>query len=91
MVLLEAMACGVPCISFKCPTGPEDIISDGVDGFLIENNNSNQFKYKLLELIENETMRLDFGKMAKINISKFSVNSIVDKWDELFSLLVKIK
>jgi glycosyltransferase involved in cell wall biosynthesis len=91
MVLLEAMACGVPCISFKCPTGPEDIISDGLDGFLIEDKNSNQFRDKLILLIENEMKRLDFGKMAKINISKFSVKSIVDKWDELFNLLVKIK
>jgi len=47
MVLAESIACGVPVISFDCPTGPSEIIIDGVNGYLIPPKDINLFAQKL--------------------------------------------
>ena len=57
LVLPEAMSCGLPVIAFDCPYGPSDIITDGVDGFLIKNRDIDEFANKVCLLIENEELR----------------------------------
>lgn len=89
MVLIEAMACGVPCVSFDCPFGPSDIIKNNEDGFLVENGNTIQLAEKLNILIENNSMRNDFGKNAKQNVKRFQPEIILKQWDELFKELIK--
>lgn len=84
MVLIEAMACGVPCVSFNCPYGPSDIIANEIDGFLIENGNTNHLAEKLLFLMENETVRSEMGSKAKQNVKRFLPSTIMQQWDELF-------
>lgn len=87
MVLIEAMECGVPCISFNCPYGPSDIITNEKDGFLIENGNIQKLKEQLIELIENQELRKEMGKNAKKNVQRFSAKEIVKQWDQLFKTL----
>lgn len=89
MVLIEAMACGVPCVSFDCDYGPGDIIADNEDGFLAEKENTDDLAEKLMLLIENEAMRKNFGKNAKENVKRFLPENILLKWDDLFKSLVK--
>jgi GalNAc-alpha-(1->4)-GalNAc-alpha-(1->3)-diNAcBac-PP-undecaprenol alpha-1,4-N-acetyl-D-galactosaminyltransferase len=74
--LLEAMAVGIPCISNNCPTGPSDIIQDGVNGFLVEVGDINEFKKKLLMMMSDEGMRVVFSKNAKKMMSKYDVREI---------------
>jgi glycosyltransferase involved in cell wall biosynthesis len=84
MVLIEAMACGVPCVSFDCPFGPSDIIKNNEDGFLVENGNYVALAEKLSLLIENESLREQFGKNAKENVQRFHPKIILMQWDKLF-------
>lgn len=77
--LLEAMAIGVPCISNNCLTGPAEIIQDGFNGFLIEIDNEEDFKNKLLLLMTNIELRKEFSKNSKNIRSLYTVNGISAK------------
>jgi len=89
MVLTEAMACGVPCVSFDCPCGPADIIADGQDGFLAKNGNISDLAAKLSILIENNAKRVEMGTKSKKNVQRFLPDVIVKQWDDLFKSLVR--
>lgn len=77
--LLEAMAVGVPCISNNCNTGPSEIIQDGVDGFLVEVNNEEDFKNKLLLLMTNIELRNGFSNNAKKIRNFYTIDGISEK------------
>lgn len=84
MVLGEAMACGIPPISFACPCGPRDIITDGEDGLLVENGNMELLAEKLDFIIQHEDIRKQMGGKAVINVHRFDLENIMQKWDGLF-------
>lgn len=88
MVLIEAMACGLPCVSFNCPYGPSDIIADGEDGFLVVNGDTVAFANQLVKLISNAELRLNMGSNAKENVKRFLPETIMQQWDELFKKLI---
>lgn len=88
MVLIEAMSCGLPVISFDCECGPREIISDVVDGFLVESNDIQSFADKICLLIENENLRSEMGKNAIAKSKRFSVDQIMPQWLSLFEELV---
>lgn len=91
MVITEAMACGVPPVSFACPCGPKDIIKDGEDGLLVENGNIEQLAEKICYLIENEDVRKEMGRKARINVERFKIENIAKQWDDLFKDLLSQK
>ena len=88
VVLQEAMGCGLPCLSFNCPSGPRHIITDQEDGYLVENGNIEAMADKVCELIENEALRRQLGHNAKQNIARYSEEKIMGQWKALFEQLV---
>jgi glycosyltransferase involved in cell wall biosynthesis len=89
MVLVESQKFGIPIVSVDCNCGPKEIINDGVDGFLIEKGNTNDFVNKVSLLMENEKLRKSFGESAKINSLKFSEEKIMQQWISLFEEITK--
>lgn len=89
LVLMEAMSVGLPCVSFACPCGPRDIIHDGEDGILCENGNIQQLADGICKLIENEDLRKEMGRKAAINIQRYSLDNIMQQWDQLFKEIIK--
>lgn len=89
LVLMEAMSVGLPCVSFACPCGPRDIIHDGEDGILCENGNIQQLADGICKLIENEELRKEMGRKAAINIQRYSLDNIMQQWDQLFKEVIR--
>lgn len=87
MVLLEAMDAGLPCVAYDIRTGPSEIISNGNNGFLIEDGNEDEFVATLNDLIVNESILIKMGENAKKSASEFELKEIVRKWDELINSL----
>jgi glycosyltransferase involved in cell wall biosynthesis len=86
LVLAEAMACGVPCVSFNCPSGPRDIIDNDKNGFLIQEAQHQEFIDKLDLLVQDEILRKEMGRFAKVDIKKFESQIISKKLNELLTL-----
>ena len=84
MVLLEAQACGLPIVAFACQCGPRDIITDGVDGYLIENRDEACFAQKLLQLMQDEPLRQQMGAHAVAASLRYTEENIMSQWDKLF-------
>lgn len=80
MVLLEAMASGLPCIAYDCPSGPRAIISNGENGFLIPDKNIEMYVKKLSFLMENEEVRYKLGHDAKETSEHFNIDKVMQEW-----------
>lgn len=87
LVLIEAMATGLPSVSFACPDGPSDIITDGEDGILVENGNVEQLANSLISLIKNPEERLRMGHNARRNMNRYDKKTIMQQWINLFESL----
>lgn len=87
MVLIEAQSCGVPIISYDVPCGPAEIIHDGIDGFLVKDNDINAFVEKLSLLASNKELREQMGYAAYLNAQRYSEDRIMAQWEELFHKL----
>jgi glycosyltransferase involved in cell wall biosynthesis len=85
MVLLEAMGCGLPLVSTDCPSGgPRDIISDGVDGFLVRNRDVDGLADALVRMIElDDPARRRMSQAALAKAEERSPEAIASHWDAL--------
>ncbi len=84
MALCEAMSYGVAPVAFDCPTGPAEIITDGVDGILVPRDNIEKLSEAIKELMINEEKRVSIANAAtKIN-DILSVENIAKQWEKIF-------
>jgi len=88
LVLIEAMACGLPVITFDCDNGPRSILRDGVDGFLIDPFHIDMLSEKLLSLMENSDKRKLMGLNAYRGSTKYDIVQVGLQWKRLFDTLV---
>ena len=91
MVLLEAMNAGCCCIAYDCVTGPSDIIENGVNGFLVENQNEEEFICCLKKVLSSKDTREFLSLHTANSINKFSIDRVCIRWNILFSRLSRKK
>ena len=88
LVLPEAMSCGLPVVSFE-GDGPNSIITDGEDGFLVKDYDIGVFAERVCQLIENEELRQSMGRRAILSALRYSAENIMPMWKQLFESLKK--
>ena len=89
LVIVEAMACGLPVISFDCENGPRSIIADGENGFLIPPFDVEKYAESLLRLIDDENLRQKMGERGKRMSMRYDIDSVGKQWRQLFDELMQ--
>ncbi|MCL2305495.1 MAG: glycosyltransferase [Planctomycetaceae bacterium] len=80
--LTEAMSVGLPCVGLKTAPGVNELIEDGVTGFLAENN-AEDFAQKLQTLMRDHQLRQTMGQAGRESVKKYAPEIIWDKWEKL--------
>ncbi|HUK09107.1 MAG TPA: glycosyltransferase family 4 protein [Stellaceae bacterium] len=88
MALAEAMACGLPVVSFDCPEGPRDIIHDGVDGILVPTEDINALATALGRLMNDPRERARLGTEAATLLTRFGPEPVLSIWQDMFDGLI---
>lgn len=81
--LIEAIGCGIPVVSYNCPIGPAEIVEDGVNGFLVEQDNTEMLADKTVLALKQSWDR----DIIKSTCKKFDVSNIADTYEEIFNAL----
>ena len=87
LVLIEAMSCGVPVISFDCKYGPRSIVDDGETGILVHNDNVDKLTDAICSMIENRVMRKQMGENARLESKKYLPEIIMPLWNDFYKSL----
>lgn len=84
MVLIEAMACGLPVVSFDCPCGPKDIVRHKEDGLLVPSGRPDLLAEALHQVMGNGSLRQKMAAEAINNAKRFQLDGIAMRWKQLF-------
>jgi GalNAc-alpha-(1->4)-GalNAc-alpha-(1->3)-diNAcBac-PP-undecaprenol alpha-1,4-N-acetyl-D-galactosaminyltransferase len=87
LALAEAMACGLPAVSYDCPSGPAFIIDDNVNGILVPEQDVAGFANALATLMGDDALRAQYGTDATKVRDTFAPDRIVAEWHDLFEKL----
>ncbi|MEU6480052.1 glycosyltransferase [Streptomyces sp. NPDC047017] len=87
LVLLEAMAGGVPCVAFDCAPGVREIVTHEADGLLARPGNTSELARHLVRLMSDGQLRDRMGEQALRSVRRFDPDAVTSRWEELFDLL----
>ena len=83
IVLLEALAAGLAVVSFDCPTGPSDILTDGTDGLLVPPEDVPALAAALDRVMADESLRRRLAAAAPAAVIPYSTQLVGRRWDAL--------
>lgn len=85
-IITESLTCGVPVVAFDCKSGPGELIENGENGLLVEDQNFDAFVKAMNEMNENEILRTKCRENAFESIKRFSVEKIGAEWLEYLKI-----
>ena len=91
MVMIEAMACGLPavCFDFKC--GPRDIVSEGENGLIVPDGDIDGMAEAMVRLIKDDDLRKRMGEDAKKVVEKYSEDRVMGLWVNLYEEISRLR
>lgn len=87
MVMIEAMACGVPVVSFDFMCGPKDIIKQGQNGLIVNNGDVEGLADAIMRVMDDESFRKRLSQNALSVVSTYSEEAVMAQWTKLFASL----
>ena len=88
MVMVEAMACGLPAVSFDFKCGPKDIIKDGENGVIVPDGEIDALAEAMMKLMGDDELRKRMGEEAKKVVETYSEEKVMSKWMKLYEEVV---
>lgn len=88
MVLLEAKANKLPIVSFDCKCGPNEIVNNNINGYLVSCFDYEEMSKRIIDLIEDKEKRNEFSINSSIGLKNLKVEKIVSEWDKLISSIL---
>lgn len=85
MVMIEAMACGLPVVSFDYKCGPKDIIQTGINGLLVPNGDIQALADAMMKVMEDEAYRKMLSLNARKVVDTYSEQAVMSQWIRLFT------
>ena len=89
MVMIEAMACGLPVVSFDYKCGPKDIIKDGENGLLVTNGDIQGLAEAMMQVMGDDELRRKLSLNACKVVATYSEQAVMGQWIKLFTDLVR--
>jgi len=89
MVLVEAMSCGVPAVSFDCKCGPEEIISQHDGGLVVKNGDIEGLAEAIVMLMKDDGLRKRMGENAKRVVETYSEERVMGLWEDLYEEILR--
>ena len=89
MVMIEAMACGLPVVSFDYKCGPKDIIRPGENGLLVRDGDEEGLAQALMTLMEDDALRMQMSQRAREIVTSYSEEEVMARWMRLFTSIVR--
>lgn len=88
LVLLEAFAAGLPVVAYDCPTGPSELIEDGVNGLLVPQDDEEALARQLLRLAQDHELRARLGGAARESLARFDEATVMEQWEQIYAAAV---
>ena len=90
-VILEAMAHGVPPVSFDCPIGPRHILTHGKDGLLVPPEDVPMLAAAIGRVAESDDLRAGLAAGAGIAAQRYATASVMVRWNQLILRLTGVR
>lgn len=83
MVNIEAHYAKLPIVSFNCNCGPDEIIQDGVNGYLVDCFDIDKMAEKINYLIENPNIRIEMSRNTMLDKEKLQMENVIKEWGKI--------